>query len=274
MKKTNLLYTILAIVFTYNVNAQIVYTDINPDVTTTLGAGGVSSVYTVVSIDFNSDGTEEYNFRWDDYGTGWFMHMTYANGNVFNLKGTATNPYGGRYIDPMNLGDAINSSSNWGTSIPEPFIGDNSDPNFKGLGDKYVGVKFLLNGDTYYGWVLVSFDNNKTLTVKSYAYETTPNTPINAGDTGSTTEIDDMRNSEYFTIYPNPAKNTISIDTKSEQNISKIEIVDLLGKKVKEIKVSNSGCQIINISELNKGVYLISIFENDKKIGLKKLIVD
>ncbi len=270
MKKILLLNTLflLAILST---TAQVVYTDINPDVTTTLNTNP-GYVDNVVSIDFNGDGTEEYNFRWDDYGaSGWFMHMTYANGNVFNLKGTATNPYGGRYLDPMNLGDAINSSANWGTSSPEPFIGDNSDPNFKGLGDKYVGVKFLLNGDTYYGWVLVSFDNNRTLTVKSYAYQSTKNTPINAGE-GINISTNTSVKGNKISIYPNPSNNFISID--NIENISNITINDVCGKSVlKEKSISQKSLKI-DVSKLHKGIYFINLFNENKLIETKKLIIN
>ncbi|GEM_PF-1170275 len=188
MKKAKLLFSLLVVLFSINANAKIVYTDIKPDVTTTLGVGG-HSAGNIVAIDFNQDGTQEYNFRWDDYGaTGWFMHMTYATGNEFNLKGTSTNPYGGRYIQAMTAGSIIDASANWGNSVPEPFIGDNSDPNFQNLGDKYVGVKFFIGSKIYYGWVLVSFNSSKKLTIKEYAYENTPNTAIKAGDVGGTTQ--------------------------------------------------------------------------------------
>jgi len=253
MKKTNLMFSLAVFILTaVNTNAQIVYTDINPDVTTTLNST-VISANNIIAIDFDSDGTEEYNFRWDDYGTsGWFMHMTYANGNTFNLDGTATNPFGGRYLKAMNQGETINSSLNWGASSPEPFIGDNADSNFQNLGDKYVGVKFLLGTNTYYGWVLVSFDNSKKLTVKEYAYQSTPNTAINAGDKG-TTGVNDLKNNQYFSIYPNPATNFIEIKTDLEYTL--FTIIDLTGKTVKTIKNQSK----TDISDLNKGIYLIKI---------------
>ncbi|MCT4639284.1 MAG: Ig-like domain-containing protein, partial [Bacteroidales bacterium] len=164
------------------VHAQIVFTDINPDVSSTMkeDPGWTSNI---VPIDFNNDGTEDYNFRWDDWGTDWFMHMTFAGNNEFILKGTATNPFGGRYIQALDKDAVIDNSGNWGMSFPEPFIGDANDPNFRGLGDKYVGVRFIVGGKKYYGWVLVSFEG-KTLTVKEYAYNSVADSPINAGDKG------------------------------------------------------------------------------------------
>ena len=273
MKTPKLLFTLLLVVlFYFSAKAQIVYTDINPDATATLGVGGMSGG-NVASIDFNNDGTEEYNFRWDDNGaTGWFMHMTYANGNEFNLKGTAVNPYGGRYIQPMNAGQNINSAANWGNSYPEPFIGDNAAPNFKGLGDKYVGVKFFLGANTHYGWVLVSFDNNKKITVKEYAYESTPNKAIKAGDKGNV-GINTIKEKSSINVYPNPAKNTVFVNLKNTKDISKIKIYSILGKEVKSVSITNANLQKIDISELKKGIYFVNIFCDDKIIDSKKLII-
>ena len=50
----------------------------------------------------------------------------------------------------------------------------------------YLGLMFQINGETHYGWALLSVENTKKgLLVKlsGYAYETTPGTPINAGQT-------------------------------------------------------------------------------------------
>ena len=272
MNSKNLLFSILATFLLSTINAQIVYTDINPDITTTLGVGG-TYVSSVVAIDFNNDGTEEYNFRWDDYGSsGWFMHMTYANGNEFNLKGTATNPYGGRYIQAMNQGQDINASANWGSSSPEPFIGDNADPNFKGLGDKYVGVKFKIGGNTYYGWVLVSFDNSKKLTIKEYAYESTPNKAIKAGDKGSTS-INIDKNNKKINIYPNPAKDFIIIDN-SINNILKIDILNINGMLIKSFSPADKKIIKLSVSDLPKGIYIVRINNEENTNYFKKLIIN
>lgn len=50
--------------------------------------------------------------------------------------------------------------------------------------NKFLGLKFVLNGETYYGWARVdtkSSGNTITAEVIDYAYQTTPNTPIYAG---------------------------------------------------------------------------------------------
>ena len=231
MKFYHIKFLVFVILVSLSLEAQITYTDIEPDVTSTLDEAA-RLARNIVSIDFNGDSTEEYNFRWDDYGQGgWFMHMTFDT-NEFNLKGTAENPFGGRYIEPMESGTVIDSSLNWGNSFPEPFIGDNSDPNFQTLGDRYVGCKFTLGANTHYGWVRVSFDGNKMLTVKDYAYEATADTAINAGETGATASIEAVNFDTYFRTFPIPAKNTLIIENIKNVQVNQIRIINLLGQHV------------------------------------------
>ncbi len=53
--------------------------------------------------------------------------------------------------------------------------------------NRYLGVRFRINGRTHYGWarlnVAVNIDNEITATLTGYAYETIPNKPIGAGVT-------------------------------------------------------------------------------------------
>lgn len=81
-------------------------------------------------------------------------------------------------------------------------------------------------------------------------------------------------NSNEINIYPNPAKDIIFIDNGSQAIITNITIVDLLGKEVKEIPTLNSNNQTVDISELKSGIYFMSIFDNKKLIGYKKIIIN
>jgi hypothetical protein len=245
-------------------NAQIVYHDINPDVTSTMSST-VGSASNICAIDFNNDGTAEYNFRWDDWGSDWFMHITYANAqNKIALKGTTTNLYGGRFANPYSLNDNINSTLTWGTSSPEPFIGETTvDQNFLGLGDKYVGVKFTINSNVYYGWILVNFSpvsSSRMITVKSYAYNSAPNASILAGQTIATA-IDESGALE-FNISPNPATDAIYINTNCLQFSYKI--FNQTGQAV--IQGENAQ-QTINIATLEKGIYLLQLIESSGNSG-------
>ncbi len=272
MKKKYFLIQVALMLFFTTVNAQIIYTDISPDVTTTLNeTEGFKT--NIVSIDFDGNGTEEYNFRWDDFSFDpsfpeWFMHMTFLTGNEFNLKVGSTND-----IEPMTLDTPISDVLNWGFSNPEPFIAMSERTNFQNLGDRYVGCKFKLGSNIHYGWVRVSFSSDKTLTVKDYAYESTPNKLINAGKRSETLSTSVINYEKIISIYPNPANNFITIKSRFQTNNSKVIIYDLSGKLIVEYILSNN-VNDIDISKLETGIYIVNIFdEYNKKIGQQNLIV-
>lgn len=252
---------ILAFSFGFFINglAQIVYNDINPDFTTTMSTAQGAAM-NLRPIDFNGDGAAEYTFRWDDWGGGdWFMHMSQSIPNEMILKGNAVNPYGGRFLQPLNFDEIIDSSRNWGNSFPQPFIGEGTtDANFLGLGDKYIGTKFNIMGNIYYGWVLVNFslvNNARVLTVKSYAYNSTPNQSLRAGQT-TLLATDETMMQENLDIYPNPVADVINLKNNKNYDLV-MSVSSSLGQKVKkEATVENNK---IDVSDLEKGVYYLEL---------------
>ena len=79
-----------------------------------------------------------------------------------------------------------------------------------------------------------------------------------------------------FTVYPNPAKNQISVDFSSTNNkSSNLIISDILGKTVKEFSVNSSNGinrLEINLNNLNDGIYFVNFSNNDIK-STKKLVI-
>ena len=74
---------------------------------------------------------------------------------------------------------------------------------------------------------------------------------------------------EGLTIYPNPSgTGRIYITSKSTSD-KKIEIFDVLGKKVLETTTSKE----VNVSALSPGVYIIKIKENEAS-ATRKLIIN
>lgn len=73
-------------------------------------------------------------------------------------------------------------------------------------------------------------------------------------------------NSNEFSIHPNPVRETLTIN--SDQNISTIEIYSLTDQKIKQFKqISN-----INVSDLNKGTYLLKVTSEKGENYTKKFI--
>ena len=253
MKKTNLFIAYLFLMIATSMNAQIIYTDINPD--------GMPSGD---GLDFNGDGTNEFTLEGPFYIT-------------YSVSGTNI------WANGLPPGQG----SDW--DVPKPLVENtviDENGNFIGCGDcimngvttnpfplnedRYLGVKISIDGEINYGWVRVMW-NGTTFIYRDFAYESTPNTAINAGAT-STTGISNSIVS-LFDIYPNPAQNNITIENNSQQKISEISFVNLLGKEIKKVSLPSDANPTIDISKLERGIYLIYFFAKDKIIESKKIIV-
>lgn len=91
----------------------------------------------------------------------------------------------------------------------------------------------------------------------------------NGNDENDTTSV--VGNYENrFKIHPNPATTTISIEGALNDN-AQVSIIDLTGRCVKEIEVSDA-VSTINIEDIESGVYFISVKQNDNNF-VEKLVV-
>ncbi len=264
--------------------AQIVYTDIDPD-------AEVQDTYADFSvlpidgqaIDFDGDGDNELIFA-EREGT------TYPNAYILNgaeadtdepgdaVTALAANlfPFGGvdyAYWLPLEAGTTISSAAATlaaGTYTLATFTFGGSDPNaWVGVGDKYVGLQFTLEeGTTHYGWIRVEIPEAGLLIVKDYAYNATPDTPIQAGDMGdAVANEDDVAGLggalSRIETYPNPFAQELQykLEVAAAQEVE-VGVYDVLGRRVATLHegVLAAGSQhtfTLNGSELPNGLYLI-----------------
>lgn len=93
---------------------------------------------------------------------------------------------------------------------------------------------------------------------------------------GTSTDITNNNLDIEFSVYPNPAKNQISVDFSSTNNkSSNLIISDILGKTLKEFSVNSSNGinrLEINLNNLNDGIYFVNFSNNDIK-STKKLVI-
>ena len=80
---------------------------------------------------------------------------------------------------------------------------------------------------------------------------------------------DNIANNNTFNVYPNPFNNTLTIDNLD--NASSIVISNVLGQTIMNVGVTNS-TMTISTSDLNKGVYLITILDNDNSIRTQRIV--
>jgi hypothetical protein len=78
----------------------------------------------------------------------------------------------------------------------------------------------------------------------------------------------DSFNIELSRVYPNPATTEIQITLKNNLQLLKVNVYNQLGQFIKESKTN-----IVNVSDLSKGMYLVEIETNQGK-GIKKVLIE
>jgi hypothetical protein len=80
---------------------------------------------------------------------------------------------------------------------------------------------------------------------------------------------DELR--DQINIYPNPAQNEVRISGIDLTEISRVRLMDLTGRVVKNFAV---GLGKFDISSIPTGVYLIEVTLDKDKVFTYKLVVD
>lgn len=181
-------FTISAMMFSASVNAQIVYTDVNPDSTST-------GTY---NLDLNNDGTTDFVIS---HSTAPANCGGPAGGpppiwNFIRVSPKGTNQVvdsAGTDAKKMVLNANINSSIlSWNNSV-DLLMARQANSQFCRPGgqwrnavDGYLGLKLISGGNTYYGWARLNTSGASSFTIKDYAYNTIPDQPILAGQISTT----------------------------------------------------------------------------------------
>ena len=145
------------------------------------------------------------------------------------------------------------------------------------------GVEYTENmaaGDTAIGFSAKHKPNNLdgcSLYLYEFFDESDPNTALakvygrftHNVSTSCTASLLENNNFE-FSMYPNPANNQLTFNI-DEPNLS-IQMVDLLGKVVVN-KTSLFNNKTIDVSNLNNGVYFVSVFNHGTVLKTEKLVV-
>lgn len=153
----------------------IKYSDIDPDVT--IGAG------LQYFIDFDEDGKDDASIYQNGTGADRYIPVSLFGSG----KACITSFAGTSIVQKLDFGTVIGSSlpSNDGFGYLAVINGGVPNDTYQwnnGVQNKYLGVVLTINGQIHYGWVCLDIaSDNLSFTVKSWAYEKRPDTPIRAG---------------------------------------------------------------------------------------------
>lgn len=170
-------------------------TDITPDIVLNPGSNNFLSS----NIDFNNDGVvdvvvETGNYSYSYYGvtsSNAYTNLFSSTGAEILTSNESETIFGYTYnfdvVTPISKGSSIGTSQvTWLSDAYLGLKGTYSGANYN-IGqffgvDKYVGVRFQFAGNTHYAWLQLALSADGTVTtIKAYAYNIVPNTPIEAG---------------------------------------------------------------------------------------------
>jgi hypothetical protein len=154
--------------------------------------GGIQHL---VPIDLNNDGVKDFSFSLYEFAYHGFindLHVEPVEGGAV----VASHPPGAFYASALvrgaRIGPSAHFSSNGRAEIEVAQGFDASSIYSRRLYgnwggnplNRYLGVRFLINGATHYGWVrlaVITEPRGLAATITEYAYETIANKPIQAG---------------------------------------------------------------------------------------------
>ena len=154
-------------------------------------------------------------------------------------------------IDQLNFNDA---------SISSKVNTSNSNPYFTNLNNNYTlqAVSPAINsGDNSYVTSVLDLAGNQRV------YDTTVD--MGAYEYQTVLSIEDTELSGSFKMYPNPVNTTLNIQL--DESLERVEVYSILGRKVLESATSN-----VNVSHLSSGMYLLKVYTQEGKVGVKRFV--
>lgn len=282
-----------AMLFSARANAQIIYTDVNPNMV--LSCTFQTNCSPDYSLDLNNDGINDFVLsarkKYVSCGACGSLILVMANGDSAVVISTASswiaNTAGGYALNAL-----IDSSLGWTNSLttlaaqevncvscaPSPgshLVHSPASGPWLNVYGKYLALKIQVGTNFYYGWVRLAVSmgsNTISFTIMDYAYNSISGQPILAGDKG-TTAINDDSFASTISLFPNPATNHLTIDLGSSNKKAEVTITDITGKVIYKTATRDSQELEVNTKDFAAGIYVVQI-QSEDFIATKKLVVE
>lgn len=253
-------------------SAQIVYTDVNPDETY-----NEDDAYL---LDVNNDLVTDFAIiQFDTVVTNTQLPFPIpAEGVVLTTVGSngaigfVGSQIGLPYLTALNLGDPIDNAQSFQQTGSSPMIAGAFAVAY-GVGpwidaaDHYMGLTFLAGSNFHYGWCRMSMTaDGLSFTIKDYAYDATPITPINAGQT-----FNGINEDVASSVQVNVLDNSVSINILNNSLTNgRVEVININGQ-VLFTKSLNSN-ETIDLNGYSSGIYFINLNFDQGKMNRKLFV--
>ncbi len=256
-------------------NAQVMYTDVDPDQTfdDDFNANG----FTAVGLDIDNDMTFDYILASRDstYGTDrvrFTLIVPYGTMSPNAIAGETPSAYD--YALALDNGNMIDNTLNWINATNTMAYNVNSanpySENWNGVTDKYLGLQFQTGGSTYYGWARLDVEAiGDVFTIKDYAYESTADAGIAAGDMGAANLDEAAIDQLVHSI--NQSNNSVLVKVNGNLTEGVVNVVSTAGQVVSTGMVEN-GTFTIDMNGLQSGVYMINVTFAEGSITKKMFV--
>ncbi|MDX2362594.1 MAG: T9SS type A sorting domain-containing protein [Crocinitomicaceae bacterium] len=250
------------------VNAQIQYTDVDPDQV-------VDMNNSPFNLDMDGDAVNDVIFNVGvvsgsgTYGGGLVNY--FYSGNVASASAPAGGVVGSvssqasMYIaSGLSSGSAINSSANFlsfgilAGDIDVVLTGiysttlNQTPGGFVGQTDKFLGVTFDISGSTHYGWIRLDATDTQ-ITIKDYAYVVNADVEILAGQTVGLDDVDISQKVSFKTLVDHAV-----INVTPDLIGGAITITDMQGREVSSTDIEDLNTTV-DYSNVNSGIYMIAV---------------
>ncbi len=262
-------------------NAQVIYTNVDPDETYTTGNSYALDLDNDLTIDFNIDAIN-LNGTYSGYnivGDGIRVDALGSNSVMGGIGVVLGQNY--RFVDTIDLNQPVGSSGNFVTNssfitgvvgaakgVLNGFVPLNIG-EWLGIYDKYMGFKFKSGANTYYGWARFDIAADGTsFTIKDYAYNSLPGTTILTGEGGATGFIENEIDKLSIQVIDNIG--TVNLNNAKLKNGSLV-ITNIMGQIIDNKNITENITQF-STENLVTGIYLVSLKFDEGEIS-KKLFI-
>ncbi len=257
----NLLY-IFFLFIAFNTQAQVVYTDVNPD-------SLVSSQY---ELDLNNDGIPEFLIEKTTDGGIDIVQATGLSNQDSIIGYYAGFPAITGYPSALSSNEVIDGAS---TFVDEGVMGGNhalimEDADWPDGFNRYLGLKFNISGAAHYGWAKIKISADYVaFTITEYAYNATAGAAINSG----VVSVEENTSVTEMTVFPNPVSEnaTLSFFLRDETEVD-LYVYDLSGKLIlaESRKIEKPGKQAfqLNVSQWSSGIYFCRVNSSTLKLSV------
>ena len=246
-----------------SLQAQVDYTDVDPDEHIVNG-----------TYDLNLNNDASVDFQISQSGGGNYAEITMEVKDSNAVMGMCYGNYGRPYKLNMNM--LINVNQNWsictkGNMLIEYKGTEVDDGKWYDASEKFLGLKLVTGGNTYYGWARLSIDSQAGgFTIHDYAYETTPDREVLAG-WKDTYVFSEQIEEQADGIHIYEFDKTLHIISETG-NTGKLIIYNNMGQECYH-SFLNGKYSMVSLYSLPEGMYIVK-YQANERIYTKKIPVN